>query len=167
MGISFLSSQKSVSHVMVSWTMNLLMYCILPKNPRIFFSVLVDFIPTITLILRVHSGFILLNFCLISFMVGSVGMQCCTIFVSIPGMSSYDLANTSLNFVSRATNASFLEEVKVLLSCIILGSSSVPNLTGWVSSFIGSTCPYFNSLLLRVFSPISEIKTFNAKNKKN
>ena len=85
---------------------------------------------TSSLILRVHSSFILLNFCLTGFMVGSVGMQYCTISVSILGMSSYDQAKTSLNFVSNATNASFSEVVRV-------------------SSFIGSRYPCFNSLLLR------------------
>ena len=70
-------------------------------------------------------------------------------------MSSYEHANASLNSVSRATNASFSEMVRVLPTCIILGSSLVPKLIGWVSSFIGSTCPYFNSLLLRVSLPIS------------
>ena len=102
-----------------------------------------------SLILRVHSGFILLNFCLTGFMVGSVGMQCYTISVSIPGMPSNDHAKTSLNSVSSATR-------------ITLGSSSVPSLMGWVSSFMGSRCPYFNSLLLRVSLQISEIKTFKA-----
>ena len=84
-------------------------------------------------------------------MVGSVGMECCTIFVSIPGMSSYDHTETSLNSVSSATNASFLEMVGVLSTCIILGSSSIPRLMGSVSSFMGSRCPCFNSLLVRVF----------------
>ena len=59
--------------------------------------------------------------------------------VSIPGMSLYDHANTSLNSVSSATNASFSEVVRVLPTCVILGSSSVPKLIGWVSSFIGYT----------------------------
>ena len=95
-------------------------------------------------------------------MVGSVEMQCCTIFVSITGMYSYDHENTSLNFVSSATNTSFSKKVRVLPTCIILGSSSVPKLTGWISSFIGSTCPYFNSLLLRVSLLIFEIKTVKA-----
>ena len=85
----------------------------------------------------------------------SVGMQCFTISVSILGMSSYDYTNTSLNSVSSATNASFSEVVRVLPTCIILGSSSIPRLMGWVSSFMGSRCPYFNSLLLRVSLPIS------------
>ena len=89
-------------------------------------------------------------------------MQCCTIYVSIPGMSSYDQAKTSLNSVTSATNASFSEAVKVSPTWIILGSSSVPRLMGWVSSFVGSKYPCFNSLLLRVSYPISEIKTFKA-----
>ena len=88
-------------------------------------------------------------------MVGSIGM-------SMPGMSLYDHAKTYLNFLSRATNASFSEEVRVLLTYIILGSSSVPRLTGWVPYFIGSTCPCLNSLLLRVSLSISKIKTFKA-----
>ena len=95
-------------------------------------------------------------------MVRSVGMYCCTIFMSMPGMSSYDHTNTYLNSISRATNVSFLKEVRVLPTCIILGTSSVPRLTGWVPYFIGSTCLYLNSLLLRVFLLISEIKTFKA-----
>ena len=61
-------------------------------------------------------------------MVGSIGMQCCTISVSILGMSSNDHAKTSLNSVSSATNAFFSEVVRVLLICIILGSSLVPKL---------------------------------------
>ena len=69
-------------------------------------------------------------------MVRSVGMQCYTISVSIPGMSSYDHAKTSLNSVSNAINASLLEVVRVLPTCIILGSSSVPRLIDWVSSFM-------------------------------
>ena len=79
-------------------------------------------------------------------------------------MSSYDHAKTSLNSVSNATNASFSEVVKVLPTWIILGSSSVLKLMSWVSSFIGSRYPYFNSLLLRVSLPISKIKTFKASN---
>ena len=63
-------------------------------------------------------------------MVGFVGMQCCTIFVSILGMSSYDQAKTSLNSVSSATNASFFEVVRVLPTWIILDSSLVPRLMG-------------------------------------
>ena len=69
-------------------------------------------------------------------------MQCYTISISIPSMSSYDHAKTSLNFVKSATNASFLEVVKVLPTCIILGSSSVPGLMDSVSSFMGSRCPF-------------------------
>ena len=103
------------------------------------------------MILKVHFGFILLNFYLTDFMVGSVGMQCCTIYVSISGMSSYDQVKTSLNLVRIAINASFSKVVMVLPTCIILGSSLVPKLMDWVSSFIGSRCPCFNSLLLRVF----------------
>ena len=63
-------------------------------------------------------------------MVESVGMQCCTISISIPSLSLYDQVNTYLNSVSSATNASFSEEVKVLPICTILGSSSVPSLIG-------------------------------------
>ena len=48
---SFLSSRNIGSHVIVSWAMNLLMYCILLRNPRISLSVLEGFISTITLIL--------------------------------------------------------------------------------------------------------------------
>ena len=95
-------------------------------------------------------------------MVGFVGMQCYTIFVSILGISSYDHSNTSLNSVNRAINASLSEVVRVLPTYIILGSLSVPRLMGWVSSFMVSRCPCFNSLLLRVSLPISEIKTFKA-----
>ena len=100
-------------------------------------------------------------------MVGFVGMQCCTISISIPGMSSYDHANTSLNFVSSDTNASFSKVAKVLPTCIILGSSLVPRLIGWVSSFKGSKCPCFNTLLLKVSLPISEIKQSKPTNKQN
>ena len=89
-------------------------------------------------------------------------MQCCTISVSIPGLSSYDRAKTSLNSIKSATNASFSEMVRVLPTCIMLGSSSVPRLMGWVYFFMDSRCPCFNSLLLRVSLPISEIKTFKA-----
>ena len=46
--------------------------------------------------------------------IGSVGIQCCTISVSILGISSYDHVKTSLNSVRSATNASFSEMVKVL-----------------------------------------------------
>ena len=63
-------------------------------------------------------------------MVGSVEMQCCTISISIPGMSSYDHAKTSLNSVKSASNAFFSEVVRVLPTCIILGSSLVPKLMG-------------------------------------
>ena len=93
-------------------------------------------------------------------MVGSIGMQCYAISISIPDMSLYDRTKTSLNFVSNATNASFSKAVRVLPSYIILGSSLIPRLKGWVSSFMGSRCLCFNSLLLRVSLPISEIKTF-------
>ena len=79
-------------------------------------------------------------------MVGSVGMQCYTISISIPVMSSYDHTKTSLNSVNSATNASFSEVVRVLPTCIILGSSSVPRLMGLVPSFMGSRCLCFNSL---------------------
>ena len=51
----------------------------------------------------------------------------------------------------------------MLPSCIILGSSLVPKLIGWFSSFISSTCPCFNSLLLRVSLPISEIKKIQSQ----
>ena len=95
-------------------------------------------------------------------MVRSVGMQCCTISVSIPGTPSYDQANTSLNSVSSAINASFSKAVRVLPTYIILGSSSILRLMGWVYSFMGSRCPCFNYLLLRVSLPILEIKTFKA-----
>ena len=78
-------------------------------------------------------------------------------------MSSYDHVNISLNSISRVSNASFSKKVRVLPTCIILGSSSIPRLTGWVSSFIGSTCPCFNSLLLRVSLPISEIKKIQSQ----
>ena len=115
-----------------------------------------------SLILTVHSGFILLHFYLIGFMVGLVGMQCFTISVSIPGMSSYDHAKTSLNSIRSATNASFSKVVRVLPTCIILGSSSISRFIDQVSSFMGSRCPCFNSLLLRVSLPILEIKTFKA-----
>ena len=71
-------------------------------------------------------------------MVGSVGMQCCTISILILGISSYDHANTSLNSISRSTNASLSEVVRVLPTCIILGLSLVPKLIGWVFSFISS-----------------------------
>ena len=67
-----------------------------------------------------------------------------------------------LNSFNSVTNASFSEEVKVLPIWTILGSSSAPKLTDWVSSFIGSTYPCFNSSLLKVSLPISEIKTFKA-----
>ena len=59
-------------------------------------------------------------------MVGSVGMQCCTIYVSILGTSSYDHENSFLNSVSKATNAYFSEMVRVLPTHTILGLSSVP-----------------------------------------
>ena len=95
-------------------------------------------------------------------MVGFVGIQCYTISVSILGMSSYDHVKTSLNSVSSATNASFSEAFRILPTYIILGSSSVPRSMGWVSSFIGYRYPCFNSLLLRVFLLILEIKTFKA-----
>ena len=95
-------------------------------------------------------------------MAGSIGMQCCTIFVSIPSMSSCEHANTSLNSFSSVTNVSFSEEVKVLLIWTIFGSSSTSRLTSWVSSFMGSTRPCFNFSLLKVSLPL-----FEKKKKKN
>ena len=82
-------------------------------------------------------------------------------------MSSYDHANTTLNSFSCLINVSFSEEVKVLPIWTILGSSSAPRLTDQVSSFIGSTHPYFNSSLLKVSLPIFEIKTSKLTNKQN
>ena len=89
-------------------------------------------------------------------------MQCCTLSISIPSVFSYDHAKTSLNSVSSATNASFSEVVRVFPTFIILGSSSIPRFMGWISSFMGSRCPCFNSLLLRVSLPILDIKTLKA-----
>ena len=82
-------------------------------------------------------------------------------------MSSYDQAKTSLNSVSSAINASSSKVVRVLPTWIILDSSSVSRLMGWVSSFIGSRYPCFNSLLLRVSLLISEIKHSKPANKQN
>ena len=85
------------------------------------------------------------------------------IYMSNLGISSYDHAKTSLNSFSSVTNASFSEEVKVLPIWTILGSSSVPRLADWVSSFIGSTCPCFSSPLLKVSLLISKIKKIQSQ----